>query len=744
MSRLIIISNRLPFSVEKKGDDVSLRQSSGGLVSALQSFIEQSGGSEKFSEKIWLGSADFASEDWRPEFRMSEDKSFEVEPIYLDAELYHNYYNGFCNSTLWPMFHYFPSIVEYKNEYFDAYIKVNQAFADKLLSFVKPDDTIWIHDYQLMLLPGMLRKMLPEATIGFFLHIPFPSYEIFRLLPTKWKKSLLEGLLGADLVGFHTYDYVQHFIQSSKMLLGVDHQFNTMNYQGHVVKVDLFPIGIDFDKFFNASKNPDIITIREEIKHRYEGKKIIFSVDRLDYSKGLMYRLKAFKEFIDTFPEWIGKVVFILNVIPSRDEIPAYIERKKQIEEKVSEINGTMSSLHWQPIIYRYNHMSFNELLASYQVADVAFITPLRDGMNLVAKEYVASCSDLKGVLILSELTGAASELNEAVMVNPTDSSEMANAIDSSLRMLFTEQKSRIALMQKRLKDYDVVKWVDDFLGQLGEVKREQRVLSVKILDEASRQLILERYAASSKRTILLDYDGTLTPFTRVPSQAGPQPDLLQLLRKLCADASNNVIIISGRDGDTLDEWLGELPLSLVAEHGAFIKPRNGSWQQQSTVLPEWKDQIRPILKLFVTRCVGSFIEEKRNTLVWHYRNTHPDLGFLRSRELLNNLVQLSANSALQVIDGNKVIEVRLTGLDKGITALKLVKQTSPDFVLCMGDDTTDEDMFKVLKDQAVTIKIGMGATAAKYNIATQKEVLPFLSKFTSLKIRKSDVSSQV
>jgi trehalose 6-phosphate synthase/phosphatase len=741
MGRLIIISNRLPFSIEKKDEINGLRQSSGGLVSALNSYFESTRtDSGRFSGKMWIGSADFMPQDWDQISPSSKEGNFVVEPVFIEAELNKDFYNGFSNSTLWPLFHYFPSLVEFKKEYFAAYEKVNTIFCEKLISVLNEDDTVWIHDYQLMLLPEMIRKIKPKASIGFFLHIPFPSYEIFRLLPTKWKKSLLEGVLGADLVGFHTHDYAQHFIQSAKMLLGIDHQFNKLQYNNHLVKVELFPIGIDFDKFTRAARDPRILELKDVIKNTYLDKKIIFSVDRLDYSKGLMYRLNGFEEFLDTFTEWKEKVVFILNVIPSRDEIPAYIERKKQIEEKVGSVNGRLSTLQWQPIIYRYGHSAFDQLSALYQSADIALITPLRDGMNLVAKEFVASCASQTGVLILSELTGAASELNEAVLVNPTDSSEVANAIQYALNMAPIEQKQRMALMQKRLRDYDVLRWVNDFLEQLHDVKEEQKILSFKVLDMITMDKIISDYHNASKRTILLDYDGTLAPLTRIPSQAKPQEELLHVLQGLSEDNKNEVVIISGRDADTLDSWLGDLPLHLVAEHGAFIKQTGGDWEQQSTILPDWKDQIRPILQLFVTRCAGSFIEEKRNTLVWHYRNTHPDLGFIRSRELMNNLLQLTANSSLQVIDGNKVLEVRLTRFDKGITALKLIRAEEPDFILCMGDDTTDEDMFKVLKDKAYTIKIGLGATAAHFNISSQQSALPLLSKLLIPLNKESDV----
>ena len=745
MGRLIIISNRLPFSVEKTSEGIALRQSSGGLVSAIKSYIEGGSGHQNdYNEKIWVGSVEISEEEWTA---MSESEKtpsgFELAPVFVEKDLYSDYYNGFSNSTLWPLFHYFPSLVEYKSEYFSAYHEVNRLFSRKVQAIYRPGDIVWVHDYQLMLLPFMVREKLPDATIGFFLHIPFPSYEMFRLLPGQWKKQLLNGILAADLIGFHTHDYVQHFIQSSKMVLEVENQFNTIYYKDRLIKTDLFPIGIDYNKFKNSCSDELTVNIVTKLEHTFEGQKIIFSVDRLDYTKGLNYRLEGFEKFLDEHPDWREKVVFILNIIPSRDLIPAYIERKKLIEEKVSTINGKHSTLHWQPIVYRYNHLEFEELCALYQVADVGLVTPLRDGMNLVAKEYIASCVD-KGVLVLSELTGAASELNEALLVNPTDTSEVAQSIHKALTMPLVEQRSRLSYMKKRLKDYDVVRWVSDFMEQLMNAKAEQEKNKVNFLSDEALSGIIEKFRESSRRCILLDYDGTLSPIQKLPSMASPSVELLQLLVDLSRDESNDIIIISGRDADTLEKWLGHLPVNLVAEHGAMIRYKNGSWQQQGNTSPEWKDSIKPILQLFVTRCAGSFVEEKKNTLAWHYRNTQRDLGFIRSRELRNTLLQLTTNTPLQVIDGNKVLEVRIIGVDKGSTAQNMLNHLQPDFAICLGDDATDEDMFRSLRDKAITIKIGTGTTSAQFSLASQQHVLPLLRKFVSLARKEQYGYSQV
>ncbi|HEX2536529.1 MAG TPA: bifunctional alpha,alpha-trehalose-phosphate synthase (UDP-forming)/trehalose-phosphatase [Chitinophagaceae bacterium] len=732
MGRLLIISNRLPFSIDKVEEDLVVRQSSGGLVSAIKSYFERCRDADRYSGRIWIGSMDSSEEDWnivRDMGTIPED--FGLEPVFPARELYNDYYNGFSNSTLWPLFHYFPSLVEYRDACFEAYRQVNNLFAERIAAVYQPGDVIWVHDYQLMLLPWMLRQRIPDAAIGFFLHIPFPSYEVFRLMPTVWKRELLRGLMGADLIGFHTQDYVQHFVQSARMILQVENQFNNIYFDNRTLRVDVFPIGIDYHRFREACVDETVVGICTSLEEKFISQKIIFSVDRLDYTKGLNYRLDAFEHFLQQHPEWLEKVVFILNVIPSRDVIPTYSDRKRGIEEKVSTINGKYSTLHWQPLIYRYNHLSFEELCALYQVADVALITPLRDGMNLVAKEYIASCMD-KGVLVLSELTGAAQELSEAILVNPTDVREVSNAIQTALDMSLSEQRTRLAYMQRRLRDYDVEKWTNDFLEQLKNIKEEQVHLESRILDSKLMDELTHRYVQSRRRCILLDYDGTLSPYHKVPAQAIPGREVLQLLEELTRDEGNEVIIISGRDADTLEKWLGHLPLNLVAEHGAAIRYKGNGWQLQTTHSAAWKEEIRPVLEGFTTRCAGSFIEEKKNSLAWHYRNTHPDLGFSRSRELRNTLVQLTNNTPLQVVDGNKVLEVRLVGVDKGATSTLMLHQFQPDFVLSLGDDTTDEDMFRALRDKGFTIKVGRGNTAAQYTLLRQTEVLPLLRRLIS------------
>lgn len=723
--RLIIVSNRLPFQLVRQNNTTELKESDGGLVSALKSYFETN--NQSFSSVVWIGSAEFNEKAWE-KFNTEKlrELAYTVEPIFIEKKSYNKFYNGFCNATLWPLFHYFPSFVEFDNETFKSYEEVNHLFAEKILSILGPDDILWVHDYQLMLLPQLIREQRPEATIGFFLHIPFPSFEIFRLLHRPWKEKLISGLLGADLIGFHTHEYVQHFLKTVQMIKGYDHHFRSVFLADRIVKAEMFPLGIDFHKFNDALMHTEVVEQKNQIKKNFADRKILFSVDRLDYTKGITHRLSGFERFLELYPEWREKIIFVLVVVPSRQIVSKYNERKKLIEEQIGNINGKYSTLGWQPIIYRYNYLSFHELVAMYHVADIGLITPLRDGMNLVAKEYVASHID-RGVLILSELAGAANELSEAIQVNPMDREEVSEAILQALNMDEETQMQKMHSLQKRLKEYTVTHWLEDFLRQLEETKVAQVDQQTRYVSVDTRNQILSQFAHAKRRLLLLDYDGTLVPFSKHPGAAIPDNNLRKLIASLADDERTDLTIISGRDSNSLNNWFGYLPITLVSEHGASMRPKNKAWQHDPEIDQSWKGFIRPMLELFSQRSPGAFIEDKTHTLVWHYRNVEKDLGFVRSRELLDNLHHLVRNANLHIIDGNKVIEVRVLGIDKGVVTKKIMEEDQYDFILAMGDDKTDEDMFRVLTDKAFTIKIGSGHTTAQYYLNEQREVLSLL-----------------
>ncbi|MEW6469771.1 MAG: bifunctional alpha,alpha-trehalose-phosphate synthase (UDP-forming)/trehalose-phosphatase [Bacteroidota bacterium] len=731
---MIIVANRLPFQVSLKKGDLSFQPGTGGLVTSIRAYVESAKDTAS-ALPLWVGTADVPEKKFRECVKGGSvvHEGYVLHPVFLPAKTWNRYYNGFCNDTIWPLFHYFPSFARYNEEYWQEYVNANHAFCGKILALYRPGDIIWIHDYHLMLLPALLREKLPGATIGFFLHIPFPSFELFRLLPDRWRKDILNGLLGADLAGFHINNYVQYFLKSVQQLLGYDHSLRTITTPDRIVTADTFPVSIDYERWSNAFLDPRVFEQRNKVKKKLAEARIIISVDRLDYAKGIINRLKGFELFLEQNPERIRKVVYVLQVVPSRDIITQYRENKKELEGLVSRINGRFGKLDWTPVVYRYSTLDFDSLCALYMAADIALIAPLRDGMNLVAKEFVACRKDKRGVLILSETAGASVELGEAIIVNPTDRQQIADAIVRALDMPIEEQMARMNDMQKRLQHYDVVRWAEDFLSQLRQIKARQESFSVREVTPAIEQGILMKYRDSHKRIIFLDYDGTLMPFARLPNLAVPDKKLLKLLNRLAEDERNTLMLISGRDKVTLDSWFGSMPIGLVAEHGACYKLKDGEWVFSAKQCSGWKSAVLQTMQVFNDRCAGTFTEEKTLSLAWHYRNAEKELGFLRSRELITALSELSASLDFQLYEGEKVVEARARGIDKGTTAAMLMNGSNYDFILAIGDDRTDEDLFKVIPGDQFSIRVGLVPGLAKYNFRRQKDVIVFLEKLVAL-----------
>ncbi|MGE5809912.1 MAG: bifunctional alpha,alpha-trehalose-phosphate synthase (UDP-forming)/trehalose-phosphatase [Ignavibacteria bacterium] len=468
--RLLIVSNRLPITIEKKEGKLSLKESSGGLVSGLSSYLDSLKGSSfpSKTEYVWIGWPGIEIEEKiQAELKLKILNEYRSYPVFLPESLMENFYEGFCNNTIWPLFHYFPSYAFYEAEYWYSYNRVNEKFLESILGILKPDDLIWIHDYHLMLLPKLIREKKPDAHIGFFLHIPFPAYEIFSLLPSQWRVKILEGLLGADLIGFHTEDYTVYFQRCVQRILMNESADGNILHDSRVIKVRTFPMGIDFQKFQNSFGSSEVQGNVKKFRHTLKFEKIILSIDRLDYTKGILNRLQGYEIFLQNNPGWIEKIILILRVIPSRIGVKHYRKMKKQIDEFVGRINGKFGSISWAPISYQYGFLPFNPLVALYSISDVILVTPLRDGMNLISKEYIACRIDKTGVLILSEMAGSSKELTESIIINPNNKEEIAEAISNALIMSVREQIRRIKIMQLNLKNFDVVKWADDFIREL-------------------------------------------------------------------------------------------------------------------------------------------------------------------------------------------------------------------------------------------------------------------------------------
>ncbi|MFC1504776.1 bifunctional alpha,alpha-trehalose-phosphate synthase (UDP-forming)/trehalose-phosphatase, partial [Spirochaetota bacterium] len=711
MNRLLIISNRLPVSVQRSGDSFNVKQSIGGLATGLSSFYKE-------YDSVWIGWPGLSNE------MIGNDRDIVIKklkkekcyPVFLSKKDLSDYYLGFCNNAIWPLFHYFIQYCYFFESQWETYKEVNVKFFNSIKKLIKPDDYIWVHDYQLLLLPQLIKEKYPNVKIGFFLHIPFPSFEVFRIIP--WRREILEGMLGADLIGFHTYDYVRHFLSAVHRICGHEHRYNQILTPNHILKAEAFPMGVDYEYFSSISQQQVKLKKRvKEIRGLKEKLKIILSVDRLDYTKGMINRLNAYERFLDHYPEYKGKVTLITLAVPSRADVEQYQDLKKEVDETTGRINGKYGTIGWTPIRYLYKSIPFDELAQLYTLSDIALVTPLRDGMNLVAKEYIASKTDGKGVLILSEMTGAARELGEAIIVNPNDITKLSDSIYEAVTMPEEEQIARNRKMQKRIREYNVGQWAQDFIDNLKSVKELQKVLSVRNLNPEIEKKIIKRYRSSNKRVLFLDYDGTLVEFSSDPDKTVPDKKLLALLKKLAHDKKNTIIIVSERGKKSLDAWLGKLNIHIIAEHGALVKAPGGEWEIAENISSKWKGKIMPVLEVFVKRTPGAFIEEKDFSLTWHYKKAESDLKAVRARELKEALLHLTQFLHLEILEGNNIIEIKNIRINKGNVARKMIRNKKYGFILAIGDDSTDERMFESLPQNAFSINVGNNISKAKYNV---------------------------
>lgn len=724
--KLIIISNRLPVKALRKDDGYHFTLSEGGLATGLNSLRSS-------VRKFWIGWPEAYPETTTDEAQITEYLNrFDFHPVFLSPSQIRGYYEGYSNSILWPLCHYFYSYIDYENDYWHTYREVNELFSRVASPFIEPDDIVWVQDYQLMLLPGLLRSLHPQVRIGYFHHIPFPSYELFRVLPER--AEILRGLLGADLVGFHTPDYMRHFISAVDHVLNLSFEYGDIRLKDRMVHIDAFPIGINFSKYYDAPMQAAVQRKSRRLRQKFGERKLILSVDRLDYSKGILHRLRGFELFLENHPEYRGRVSLAMIIVPSRDKVGAYAYLKRRINEQISNINGKYSDIDWTPVYYFYHGFSFDELVAMYSLAHVALVTPLRDGMNLVAKEYVAAKRNLPGTLILSEMAGASMELSDALIVNPNDAHEIEQAIYRALEMPEDEQNARLERMQHLLAVHTVNKWAADFIHELNLISRKNDSLRNKLIRRENLALIRQAYCTKEKRLIILDYDGTLSPFVPNPEDALPTRELYALLKRLVADPANTIAISSGRDHNTLERWFGRLPLTLAAEHGAFYK-ENGRWYSN---LPEesWNDEIIRLIQHIIHKTPGSRMEIKETAVVWHYRNVNSWLASIREEELVKRLAEPCARQGLQIMKGNKIVEIKSPAYTKGSEVKRLMAKDDYDFILAIGDDVTDEDMFRALPPWAITIKIGSISDYARFNLQSQTETLPFLRQLVGAEVK--------
>jgi trehalose 6-phosphate synthase/phosphatase len=723
MARLILVSNRLPVTVRVVDHEVTVERSSGGLVAGLRGPHDRSGGT-------WIGWPGDVSELDESQRKALQARFAELRllPVFLAAEEVSRYYDGFSNAVLWPLFHYLLDRIPPTSQEWDAYRAVNERFADAAASAWRPGDLVWVHDYQLILVPRLLRERVPRARIGFFLHIPFPASEILRILP--WRDQVLEGMLGADLVGFHTYAYRRHFASSVLRILGIPTRGDSIYVDGREIRLGVFPIGVDAANFGALAADPQVRREAEALRAESHGQKLLLGIDRLDYTKGIPRRLLAFERLLERQPAWRGKVRLLQIAVPSRDNVPSYQEYRRQVDETVGRINGTFSTVGWSPIHYVHRSLSERQVVGLYSAADVMLVTPLRDGMNLVAKEFVTCRVDEDGVLVLSEFAGAAAEMGEALQVNPYDIDSMAQVYADALTMPEDERRLRMRALRQRIAARDVHDWADSFLGALGEPPAPDAA-RVVLTSPDELGALSARLRSAEHLLLLLDYDGTLVPFARAPDLAAPDHPLRELLAALAAKPGVRVHVVSGRKRDTLERWLGDLPIGLHAEHGYWTRTAPGEpWRAVGGANVAWMPGVKRILDETTAATPGTLVEAKTASLAWHWRMAEPELGAERAEALWARLERSVQGQPVQLLRGEKVIELRPRGVDKGgVSRLVLAEWQGPaPTIVALGDDATDEDLFRALPAEATTVSVGFRPSAARYRLPEPRAVRALLA----------------
>ncbi len=701
MRTIINVSNRLPVTIGPV-----ITPSSGGLVSAMEHL--GSGVNLK-----WIGWAGGHISDPQEKERIVRklENQFNYYPIFLDDDVANDFYDGFSNSTMWPLLHYMNTYSRYRTQWYDAYQRVNRIFAEAVMAHAQPNDMIWVHDYHLMLLPWILRQERPDLKIGLFLHTPFPPSDIFRCHPNR--EDLLHGLLGADLLGFQTFSYLRHFRGTVLRVLGIESEIDRIAHDRYTTALGVYPIGINVGKFDKELSSASFARRLAEYRQIYSGKKVVLGVERLDYTKGIPRRLDAIEKFLAQRPNR-EDIVFIFISVPSREDVAAYRTLLAQVQGRIGQINGKYSTIKNVPLRFMHRSVTFSQLCALYALADVCMVTPLVDGMNLVAKEYVFCQQENSGVLILSEFAGAAQELPNAMIVNPYDIGQMAECLEEALSMSDEEKTLRMSSMRARVIRYDATHWAGAFLSGLEACKVEPEAPTD--VPEAKIEH-MEELVAASRAALFLDYDGTLSELRRKPMEAYPRSEIEMLFTKLLSDSGLDVYIISGRSQEHMQLWFGRFDFGLVAEHGfSYRLSSRHDWvlSDPSTDL-NWMDKVIEFFNHYADMTPGSAVEVKRSSVVWHYRESDPEFGTWKAHQLVADLAEMLSNLPVKINHGKKIVEASSMHINKGTLMSMLMEQHRYAKALCAGDDETDENMFRVADERIVSVKVGDGVTAARY-----------------------------
>jgi trehalose 6-phosphate synthase/phosphatase len=724
MPRCLIISNRLPETFDESTQ--AFVASSGGLVSAIKGLDPLKIG----CDLEWVGPL----KDNVPEEKMNDlqrKSTFICHPIIVPSSVYDSYSQDFCSQVLWPLLHFERSKIQHSLDPWKNYQKMNHLMAEAILKIANSDDLIWVHDYHFFLVPEFIKSKRPDLKVGFFLHTPFPSVDIFRELPQR--QEILASLHLCDLVGFHDLSYLAHFKGALSRFLGEE----IKTFDEH--KLSVYPISIDVDHFKRISSHCQTTFFKEEFSQKKQNRKWILGVDRLDYIKGILHKLYAFQDFLRKNPDLRLTVQMIQVIIPSRSEVKEYQDHKAQVEQLISSINGEFSTPTHVPIHYLHRSLSDHELSALYQSCDVLLVGSCRDGMNLVSLEYIASQNDqLPGGLLLSEFTGAHSSLSGAISINPWNIEETACKIKMVLEENIPERQKRTMPMKEFLNNHTSSDWASSFLNDLNQ---DQTSPCEKITLGDDGHFPWMKELKGKKILLISDFDGTLVPLASSPSDVLLQEETKNLLR--CVDQQSNLqlIVLSGRGPESLENLLvqDDLHLALGACHGAYLyTPEIKEWSQPLAAdFIKWKKRVMDLLTIYSARTPGSFLEDKGHAITWHYRNAPTEFAQFLANKLHLELEEAHKAYPIQVSLGKKTVEIKSLHANKGIFIRQWLRnqEYQPEVILAIGDDRTDEDMFDYLQNQSeiphYCIKVGEGPSLAGHHIQEQNQVNQFLRNLT-------------
>ncbi|WOH13606.1 hypothetical protein DCAR_0833116 [Daucus carota subsp. sativus] len=734
--RKIIVTNMLPIHAQKDSETnkwVFTRDEDSLYLQLTDGFSPE-------TEVIYVGSLKVEVDaNEQDEVAQQLMDNFKCVPTFLPHDLQKKFYHGFCKQQLWPLFHYMLPMSPDHGERFDrtlwkAYVSANKIYADKIMEVVNPeDDYIWVHDYHLMVLPTFLRKHFNRIKLGFFLHSPFPSSEIYRTLPVR--NEILRGLLNCDLIGFHTFDYARHFLSCCSRMLGLYYESKRghigLDYSGRTVYIKILPVGIHLGRLESVLSLSSTRTKFKEIQEKFKGKKVILGVDDMDIFKGISLKLLAFEQLLQQHQDLQGNLVLIQIVNPARSSGKDVQEVKRETYSTATRINEVYGSPDYEPVILIDRHVARYEKSAYYAMAECCIVNAVRDGMNLVPYKYIicrngsADLDEAKGIekdsprtsmLVVSEFIGCSPSLSGAIRVNPWDIDSVAEAMYTAITMPDSERQMRHEKHYRYVSSHDVAYWARSFLQDLERACKDHyskrcwgigfglgfRVVSLSpSFRKLSIDYIVPPYKRSSRRAIFLDYDGTVVPQSSLSKR--PTPEVVYAINTLCNDPNNTVFIVSGRGKSSLSEWLAPCEgLGIAAEHGYFIRwNKISDWERSPLAIDlEWKEIVEPIMKLYTESTDGSYVETKESALVWHHQDADPDFGSCQAKELLDHLEKVLANEPAVVKRGQYIVEVKPQGISKGLVAEKVLSTMvssgmPPDFVVCVGDDKSDEDMFE-------------------------------------------------